>query len=194
MCQVADIQFLSAIGHAGQRMWPKVQGMHRTRVLRVLGGHVLGHLAYVSRLAAALATPPAPPCPPLHVSLSDAPLVTIQRPPKAASNANNDLINSQDQHYGTNITISGRGKKAFHSIPRYADREFFPVQLSMCSSTQAARICGESDPTLRVARSNGLPSFNDTGLSTTVRYGDGSNFVSGDIGVGAFQLDGCYGY
>jgi len=36
----------------------------------------------------------------------------------------------------------------------------------------------------------GLKSFNDTGLSTTVRYGDGSNFVTGDIGVGAFELDG----
>ncbi|KAJ6521071.1 hypothetical protein DFH09DRAFT_1098014 [Mycena vulgaris] len=69
----------------------------------------------------------------------------------------------------------------------------------MCSSTQAARICGEhshflrteeeSDPTLRVAPPNGLPSFNDTVLSITVRHGDGSNFVSGDIGVGAFQLD-----
>jgi hypothetical protein len=36
----------------------------------------------------------------------------------------------------------------------------------------------------------GLQNFNDTGLSTTLRYGDGSNFVAGDIGVGAFELDG----
>ncbi|KAJ7819470.1 aspartic peptidase domain-containing protein [Mycena olivaceomarginata] len=36
----------------------------------------------------------------------------------------------------------------------------------------------------------GLTGFNDTGLSTTLRYGDGTNFVTGDIGIGAFELDG----
>ncbi|KAF8151149.1 hypothetical protein K438DRAFT_434583 [Mycena galopus ATCC 62051] len=36
----------------------------------------------------------------------------------------------------------------------------------------------------------GLTNFNDTGLSTTLRYGTGANFVTGDIGISAFQLDG----
>ncbi|KAF8151158.1 hypothetical protein K438DRAFT_1988301 [Mycena galopus ATCC 62051] len=36
----------------------------------------------------------------------------------------------------------------------------------------------------------GLTNFNDTGLSTTLRYGTGANFFTGDIGIGAFQLDG----
>ncbi|KAJ6596363.1 hypothetical protein DFH09DRAFT_1305254 [Mycena vulgaris] len=49
--------------------------------------------------------------------------VTIQRPPKAAFSANNNLINTQNQRYGTNITISGRGMKAFQSIPRHAGRD-----------------------------------------------------------------------
>jgi saccharopepsin len=35
----------------------------------------------------------------------------------------------------------------------------------------------------------GLPSFNDTTLNATLRYGDGSDFVTGDIGVGKFELD-----
>ncbi|KAF8186222.1 aspartic peptidase domain-containing protein [Mycena galopus ATCC 62051] len=35
----------------------------------------------------------------------------------------------------------------------------------------------------------GLTNFNDTGLSMTLRYGTGVNYVTGDIGIGAFQLD-----
>jgi hypothetical protein len=41
---------------------------------------------------------------------------------------------------------------------------------------------------LRVKPPEGLPSFNDTKLNATLRYGDGTDFVTGDIGVGKFEL------
>ncbi|KAF7367156.1 Six-hairpin glycosidase [Mycena sanguinolenta] len=84
-------------------------------------------------------------------------------PPKAATASNNNLDSVGNNRYITNITISG------NVVPVLIDT-------------------GSTD--LWVAPPQGLTNFNDTGLSTTVRYGDGSTFVSGDIGVGAFSLDG----
>ncbi|KAJ7242152.1 aspartic peptidase domain-containing protein [Mycena haematopus] len=88
-------------------------------------------------------------------------------PPKAATatttNSNNNLINTDNLRYSTNITISGN-------------------VVNVLIDT------GSTD--LWVMPPGGLRSFNDTGLSTTLRYGDGSNFITGDIGIGAFELDG----
>ncbi|KAJ6484763.1 aspartic peptidase domain-containing protein [Mycena sanguinolenta] len=84
-------------------------------------------------------------------------------PPKVANSANNNLINTDNLRYSTNITISGN-------------------VVNVLIDT------GSSD--LWVMPPAGLTNFNDTGLTTTLRYGDGSNFVKGDIGVGAFSLDG----
>ncbi|KAJ7141632.1 aspartic peptidase domain-containing protein [Mycena filopes] len=84
------------------------------------------------------------------------------RPPKATSNANN-LINIDNQRYSTDITIAGK-----------------VVQVLIDT--------GSSD--LWIQPPDGLPPFNDTGLSTSVHYGDGSAFVKGAIGVNAFQLEG----
>ncbi|KAJ7036759.1 aspartic peptidase domain-containing protein [Mycena alexandri] len=97
---------------------------------------------------------------------SSAVQLTIQRPPpKAASSsdANNNLINTNNQRYSTNITIAGK-------------------TVNVLIDT------GSTD--LWVAPPGGVPAFNDTGLSTTIRYGTGANFVTGDIGVNEFQLDG----
>ncbi|KAJ7512552.1 aspartic peptidase domain-containing protein [Mycena galericulata] len=95
---------------------------------------------------------------------SSAVQLTIQRPPKVA-NANNNLINKQNERYTANITISGR-------------------------VVNVALDTGSTD--LWVMPPEGLPTFNDTKLNATLRYGDGSDFVSGDIGVGQFQLGSAY--
>ncbi|KAJ7033179.1 aspartic peptidase domain-containing protein [Mycena alexandri] len=96
---------------------------------------------------------------------------TIQRPPKSTSrsslrtpkaSSNDNLINKKDERYTVNITISGR-------------------------VVNVALDTGSTD--LWVKPPEGLPSFNDTTLNATLRYGDGTDFVSGDIGVGAFVLD-----
>ncbi|KAJ6536904.1 aspartic peptidase domain-containing protein [Mycena capillaripes] len=95
---------------------------------------------------------------------SSAVQLTIQRPPpKAASDANNNLINSNNLRYSTNISIEGQ-------------------VVNVLIDT------GSTD--LWVMPPGGLRTFTDTGLSTTLRYGDGSNFVTGDIGLGAFSLGG----
>ncbi|KAJ7773231.1 aspartic peptidase domain-containing protein [Mycena metata] len=98
---------------------------------------------------------------------SSAVQLTIKRPPPAAtaSNANNNLINTHNQRYSTNITIAGK-------------------TVNVLIDT------GSTD--LWVAPPGGVPAFNDTGLSTTIRYGTGANFVTGDVGVNEFQLDGQY--
>ncbi|KAJ7716090.1 aspartic peptidase domain-containing protein [Mycena metata] len=98
--------------------------------------------------------------------------LTIQRPPHStsrsslrtpkASSENNNLINKRNERYTANITISGR-------------------------VVNVALDTGSTD--LWVKPPEGLPSFNDTKLNATLRYGDGSDFVSGDIGVGKFELD-----
>ncbi|KAJ6491379.1 aspartic peptidase domain-containing protein [Mycena vitilis] len=82
------------------------------------------------------------------------------RSPKAA--ADNNLINKENERYTANITISGR-------------------------VVNVALDTGSTD--LWVMPPEGLPSFNDTSLNATLRYGDGSDFVTGDIGVGEFKLD-----
>ncbi|KAF7367158.1 Six-hairpin glycosidase [Mycena sanguinolenta] len=86
-------------------------------------------------------------------------------PPKAASasNPNNNLGNFGNNRYSTNITISGN-------------------VVTVLIDT------GSTD--LWVMPPQRLANFNDTGLSTAVHYGDGSTFVEGEIGVGAFSLDG----
>ncbi|KAF7367157.1 Six-hairpin glycosidase [Mycena sanguinolenta] len=86
-------------------------------------------------------------------------------PPKAstASNPNNNLGNVRNNRYSTNITISGN-------------------VVTVLIDT------GSTD--LWVMPPQGLANFNDTGLSTAIHYGDGSAFVEGEIGVGAFSLDG----
>ncbi|KAJ7867210.1 aspartic peptidase domain-containing protein [Mycena olivaceomarginata] len=79
---------------------------------------------------------------------SSAVQLSIHRPPpKAASDVNNNLINSDNLRYSTNITIGGNVV-------------------------------------------NVLIDTGSTDLCTTLRYGDGTNFVTGDIGIGAFELDG----
>ncbi|KAF7367163.1 Six-hairpin glycosidase [Mycena sanguinolenta] len=82
---------------------------------------------------------------------------------KTPSNSNNNLNNVFNVRYSTNITISGN-------------------VVTVLIDT------GSTD--LWVMPPQGLANFNDTGLSTTVHYGDGSTFVEGEIGVGAFSLDG----
>ncbi|KAJ7657204.1 aspartic peptidase domain-containing protein [Mycena polygramma] len=95
---------------------------------------------------------------------SSAVQLTIQRPPpKAASSTTNNLINSNNLRYSTNISIEGN-------------------VVNVLIDT------GSTD--LWVMPPGGLKTFTDTGLSTTLRYGDGSNFVTGDIGIGAFELGG----
>ncbi|KAJ7023592.1 aspartic peptidase domain-containing protein [Mycena alexandri] len=94
---------------------------------------------------------------------SSAVQLAMQRPsPEASSNGKSNLINSNNQRYSTNITIAGQ-------------------VVNVLIDT------GSTD--LWVAPPAGLPSFNDTGLSTTIRYGTGANFVTGDIGVNQFELD-----
>ncbi|KAF7348504.1 Six-hairpin glycosidase [Mycena venus] len=83
------------------------------------------------------------------------------RPPKASTDVNNNLINKSNERYTANITISGR-------------------------VVNVALDTGSTD--LWVMPPEGLPSFNDTHLNATLRYGDGSDFVTGDIGVGQFEL------
>jgi len=92
---------------------------------------------------------------------SSAVKLTIQRPPPKVD-ANNNLINKNNQRYTANITISGR-------------------------VVNVALDTGSTD--LWVMPPDGLPSFNDTLLNATLRYGDGSDYVFGDIGVGKFQLN-----
>ncbi|KAJ6533525.1 aspartic peptidase domain-containing protein [Mycena capillaripes] len=90
--------------------------------------------------------------------------LTIQRPPpKAGTNVNNNLINSNNLRYSTDISVEGQ-------------------VVNVLIDT------GSTD--LWVMPPGGLRKFNDTGLSTTLLFGDGSNFVKGDIGSGAFSLGG----
>ncbi|KAF7334254.1 Six-hairpin glycosidase [Mycena sanguinolenta] len=93
--------------------------------------------------------------------------LSIQRPvvsqrPKAATNANNNLINKGNERYTANITISGR-------------------------VVNVALDTGSTD--LWVMPPDNLPSFNDTHLNATIFYGDGTDYVQGEVGVGVFQLD-----
>ncbi|KAF8166813.1 aspartic peptidase domain-containing protein [Mycena galopus ATCC 62051] len=81
----------------------------------------------------------------------------------ASSNPNDNLINTANLRYSTNISIAGN-------------------VVNVLIDT------GSTD--LWVMPPQGLTNFNDTGLSTTLRYGTGANFVTGDIGIGAFQLNG----
>ncbi|KAJ7698717.1 aspartic peptidase domain-containing protein [Mycena rosella] len=83
------------------------------------------------------------------------------RPSKATADTNNNLINKENERYTANITISGR-------------------------VVNVALDTGSTD--LWVMPPEGLPTFNDTLLNATLRYGDGSDFVTGDIGVGKFEL------
>ncbi|KAF7307770.1 Six-hairpin glycosidase [Mycena kentingensis (nom. inval.)] len=82
------------------------------------------------------------------------------RPPKDISGTN--LINKNNDRYTANISVNGR-------------------------VVNVALDTGSTD--LWVMPPEGLPSFNDTGLNATLRYGDGTDFVRGDIGVGEFKLD-----
>ncbi|KAJ7322878.1 aspartic peptidase domain-containing protein [Mycena albidolilacea] len=86
---------------------------------------------------------------------------TALRGPKAATDVNNNLINKNNERYTANITIEGR-------------------------VVNVALDTGSTD--LWVKPPEGLPSFNDTKLNATLRYGDGTDFVAGDIGVGKFEL------
>ncbi|KAJ6469517.1 aspartic peptidase domain-containing protein [Mycena sanguinolenta] len=88
--------------------------------------------------------------------------LTVSKLPKAATDANNNLINKGNERYTANITISGR-------------------------VVNVALDTGSTD--LWVMPPDNLPSFNDTHLNATIFYGDGSDFVAGDVGVGLFQLD-----
>ncbi|KAF8166803.1 aspartic peptidase domain-containing protein [Mycena galopus ATCC 62051] len=81
----------------------------------------------------------------------------------ASANPNDNLINTANLRYSTNISIAGN-------------------VVNVLIDT------GSTD--LWVMPPQGLTNFNDTGLSTTLRYGTGANFVTGDIGIGAFQLNG----
>ncbi|KAK7046867.1 Six-hairpin glycosidase [Favolaschia claudopus] len=81
--------------------------------------------------------------------------------PKASADVDNNIINKSNERYTANITISGR-------------------------VVNVALDTGSTD--LWVMPPEGLPSFNDTSLNATLRYGDGSDFVTGDIGVGKFEL------
>ncbi|KAJ7758372.1 aspartic peptidase domain-containing protein [Mycena metata] len=97
---------------------------------------------------------------------SSAVQLVMQRPPlEASSNTQNNLINTNNQRYSTNISIAGQ-------------------VVNVLIDT------GSTD--LWVAPPTGLPSFKHTGLSTTIRYGTGANFVTGHIGVNEFKLDGQY--
>ncbi|KAJ7222427.1 aspartic peptidase domain-containing protein [Mycena pura] len=99
-------------------------------------------------------------------SPSDAVKLRIARPPKTSStgprppkvDASNNLINKNNERYTANITIM----------------------------VNVALDTGSTD--LWVYPPEGLPHFNDTRLNATLRYGDGSDFVTGDIGVGEFQM------
>ncbi|KAF7297291.1 Six-hairpin glycosidase [Mycena indigotica] len=72
-----------------------------------------------------------------------------------------NLINKNNERYTANITMSGR-------------------------VVNVALDTGSTD--LWVKPPEGLPTFNNTGLNATLRYGDGTDFVTGDIGVGEFKL------
>ncbi|KAJ6572010.1 aspartic peptidase domain-containing protein [Mycena capillaripes] len=100
----------------------------------------------------------------VKLSISRPPKAPAQhlRGPKAATDPNNNLINKANERYTANITISGR-------------------------VVNVALDTGSTD--LWVKPPEGLPSFNDTQLNATVTYGDGSDFVEGDIGIGKFELD-----
>ncbi|CAK5272868.1 unnamed protein product [Mycena citricolor] len=93
---------------------------------------------------------------------SSAVKLAISRPPKASANVNGNLINKGNLRYTANITISGR-------------------------VVNVALDTGSTD--LWVMPPEGVPKFNDTHLNATLRYGDGSDYVFGDIGVGQFQLN-----
>ncbi|KAJ7098351.1 aspartic peptidase domain-containing protein [Mycena epipterygia] len=94
----------------------------------------------------------------LFLHESSAVQLRIQRPPKASANVNNNLINKDNERYTANITIM----------------------------VNVALDTGSTD--LWVMPPEGLPSFNDTRLNATLKYGDGTDFVTGDIGVGTFEL------
>ncbi|KAF8151153.1 hypothetical protein K438DRAFT_1988296 [Mycena galopus ATCC 62051] len=81
----------------------------------------------------------------------------------ASSNPNDNLINTANLRYSTNISIAGN-------------------VVNVLIDT------GSTD--LWVMPPQGLTNFNDTGLSMTLHYYTSANFVTGDIGVGAFQLNG----
>ncbi|KAJ7253669.1 aspartic peptidase domain-containing protein [Mycena haematopus] len=96
--------------------------------------------------------------------------LSIQRPivsqrPKASTDGNNNVINKGNERYTANITISGR-------------------------VVNVALDTGSTD--LWVMPPDNLPSFNDTHLNATITYGDGTDYVFGDIGVGVFQLGSAY--
>ncbi|KAJ7255235.1 aspartic peptidase domain-containing protein [Mycena rebaudengoi] len=82
--------------------------------------------------------------------------------PHASSDVNNNLINKDNERYTANITVNGR-------------------------VVNVALDTGSTD--LWVMPPEGLTTFNDTGLNATLEYGDGSDFVIGDIGVGTFELN-----
>ncbi|KAF8166779.1 hypothetical protein K438DRAFT_1984056 [Mycena galopus ATCC 62051] len=72
-------------------------------------------------------------------------------------------INTDNLRYSTNITIAGN-------------------VVNILINT------GSTD--LWVIPPQDLTNFNDTGLSRTLHYGTGANYVTDDIGIRAFQLDG----
>ncbi|KAJ6578613.1 aspartic peptidase domain-containing protein [Mycena sp. CBHHK59/15] len=96
-----------------------------------------------------------------HSLLVSAVQLRIQRPSHASSATNNNLINKNNERYTANITISGR-------------------------VVNVALDTGSTD--LWVMPPEGLPTFNDTKLNATLRYGDGTDYVTGDVGVGKFEL------
>ncbi|CAK5272198.1 unnamed protein product [Mycena citricolor] len=86
----------------------------------------------------------------------------LARVAAASSSVNNNLINKYNVRYTTNITISGR-------------------VVNVVLDT------GSTD--LWVMPPDGLPAFKDTGINTKIVYGNGYDYVAGDIGTGEFQLD-----
>ncbi|KAJ7723432.1 aspartic peptidase domain-containing protein [Mycena metata] len=108
--------------------------------------------------------------------------LTIQRPPHStsrsslrtpkASSENNNLINKRNERWKRKSLFLASAITLLYS---------FPAVVNVALDT------GSTD--LWVKPPEGLPSFNDTKLNATLRYGDGSDFVSGDIGVGKFELD-----
>ncbi|CAK5272114.1 unnamed protein product [Mycena citricolor] len=80
----------------------------------------------------------------------------------ATGGINNNLINKENIRYTTNITIGGR-------------------VVNVVLDT------GSTD--LWVMPPDGLPVFKDTGINTKIVYGNGYDYVAGDIGTGEFQLN-----
>ncbi|KAJ7056849.1 aspartic peptidase domain-containing protein [Mycena amicta] len=80
------------------------------------------------------------------------------RPPKTVSGSN--LMNKNNELYTANITVDG----------------------------QVVNVAIDTASTDLWVPPGGLPSFNDTKLNATVRYGDGSDYVTGNIGVGEFKM------